>query len=259
MSTHDADSDRLAGGPPIVLVAALGAALLIAVGLVAAFSSFGGGDENEPVPERHAGAPLATADKRVLLTVSVGGSGSGRLQIAPSDVSCNRSCEYKFTSGARVTATAEPAPGSTFEGWGDACSGDARCTFVIDQPRSLSATFTEEPVEEPLCEEGVPAEEQDPACVPDDSDASAGSREPGPDCFDNVDNDDDGLTDIAQDPDCEAGGSEGGSPPSSSSAAPPPPPAALPDQCTDGKDNDKDGLTDRAQDPDCETGRSESG
>lgn len=258
VSTRDGQSDDLAGGPPIVLVAALGVALLIAVGLIAAFSSFGGSDETEPVPERRAGAPLTTADKRVLLTVSVGGSGSGRVQIAPSDVSCNRSCEYKFTAGARVTATAAPASGSTFDGWGDACSGDARCTFVIDEPRSLSATFTEEPVEELLCEEGVPAEQQDSGCLADEPDSTE-SREPGPDCFDNIDNDDDGLTDVAQDPDCEDGGSEAGSAAPPSRTAPPPPPAALPNQCTDGKDNDKDGLTDRAQDPDCETGRSESG
>lgn len=254
MITDDGESDDLPGGPPTVLVAALGAALLIAVGLIAAFSSLGGSDASEPVPERRAGSLMTTADARVLLTVSVDGSGSGRVQIAPSDVSCNRSCEYKFTRGARVTATAEPSSGSTFEGWGDACSGEERCAFVMDRPRSLSATFAEEPVEEPLCEEGVPAEEQDPTCPPADPDAPAAPGEPGPDCFDNIDNDDDGLTDTQQDPDCEEGGSESGI-----RASPPSPPAARPNQCTDGEDNDNDGLTDRAQDPHCETGRSESG
>lgn len=260
MITDDGESDNLAGGgPPTVLVAALGVALLIAVGLIAAFSSLVGSEASEPVPERRAGSLTTTADARVLLTVSVDGSGSGRVQIAPSDVSCNRSCEYKFTMGARVTATAEPSSGSTFEGWGDACSGEERCAFVMDEPRSLSATFTEEPVEEPLCEEGVSAEEQDPTCLPADPDAPAAPREPGPDCFDNIDNDDDGLTDTEQDPDCEEAGSESGSAAPPSTGSPPPPAAARPNQCTDGKDNDNDGLTDRAQDQDCETGRSESG
>lgn len=261
---HDGGSSTPSGGPPTVLLAALGAALLIAVGLVAAFSSLRGGDADEPVPER-AGATATTTDERMLLTVSVGGSGSGRVQITPSDVSCNRSCEYKFTSDARVTATAEPSTGSTFEGWGDACSGEGRCSFVMDRPRDLSATFTEEPSVDPLCD-GVPPEEQDPTCLsdPGDPDAPAEPPEPGPDCMDNEDNDDDGLTDTAQDPDCETSGSESGAtapPPSGTSPPPssgtPPPPSAV-DQCTDGEDNDGDGLTDREQDPDCERGRSES-
>lgn len=210
MTTHDGESDDPAGGPPIVLVAALAAALLIAVGLIAGFSSLGGGDDGgEPMSER-AGASPTTAGERVLLTVSVDGSGSGSIEISPSDVSCNRSCEYKFTPGRRVVATAEPSAGSTFEGWGDACSGEGRCAFVMDRPRSLSATFSEEPAEEPLCEEGIPPEEQDRTCLPDDPDTPVEPREPGPDCIDGEDNDNDGLTDIAQDPDCETGRSESG-------------------------------------------------
>lgn len=257
---HDGESDGLDGGPPIVLVAALATALLIAVGLVAAFSSLGGDDASEPISES-AGTTTTTDDNRVLLTVSVDGSGSGQVEITPSDVSCNRSCEYRFTPGRRVVATAQAAEGSTFDGWGDACSGEERCSFVMDQPRTLSATFTEEePAEEGeeeiLCEEDLPLDEQDPNCVPD---APSEPREPGPDCFDNIDNDDDGLTDTEQDPDCEATGSEaaGATPPGGAPA--PRPPAAQPNECTDGEDNDNDGLTDRAQDPDCESGRSESG
>ena len=245
-----------------MLVAALGAALLIAVGLIAAFASLGGDDASEPAADRQAGSTTTTAGERVLLTVAVDGSGFGRVQIDPSDVSCNASCEYKFTVGRRVVATVRPSPGSTFEGWGDACSGDGRCSFVMDRPRTLSATFEEKPVADPSCEAVAP-EDQDPACPPDDladPDAPAQPREPGPDCFDNIDNDDDGLTDTAQDPDCDTSGSESGTAaPPSGSASPPPPAAALPNQCTDGEDNDNDGLTDRAQDPDCERGRSESG
>ncbi len=264
MTTHDGESDDLGGGPPTVLLAALGAALLIAVGLIAGFASLGGDDASDPAPERRAGATTTTADKRVLLTVSVDGDGFGRVEIEPSDVSCNASCEYKFTAGRRVVATVEASPGSTFEGWGDACSGDGRCSFVMDRPRNLSARFAEEPASDALCDDSVPAEDRDPSCTPEepaDPDAPPPPpREPGPDCIDNVDNDDDGLTDTEQDPDCDATGSESGAAaPPSSPASPPPPPAATPNQCTDGEDNDNDGLTDRAQDPDCEKGRSESG
>lgn len=117
MTIHDGESDDLGGGPPTVLLVALGAALLIAVGLIAAFSSLGGDDGSEAA-DRPARTTATTADERVLLMVSVGGSGIGRVQIKPSDVSCNASCEYRFRSNTRVTATVRPSPGSTFDGWG---------------------------------------------------------------------------------------------------------------------------------------------
>jgi len=263
--TTDDGANSQFGGPPPVLLAALGAALLIAVGLIFAFASLGGDDSGAVDAETPAGVTTATMpDDRVLLTVSVGGSGIGGVQISPSDVSCNASCEYKFTEGTRVTATAEAITGSTFKGWGAACSGDDRCSFVMDRTRSLSAEFDEKPAAEPLCE-GVAPEDRDPTCPPDDEPGTTTEPvEPGPDCGDGRDNDDDGLTDTEQDPDCEASGSEAGTaiPPATT---PPPPPSGTPrppsaaNECTDGRDNDDDGLTDREQDPDCEKGRSESG
>lgn len=261
VTTHDGERDNPGGGSPTVILAALAAALLIAVGMIAWFSSLGGGD-GSAASDRSVGTTATTADERVLLMVSVGGSGIGRVQIAPSDVSCITSCEYRFRANTRVTATVRPSPGSTFEGWGGACSGEGRCSFVMDRARSLSATFAEEPVADPLCE-GVPAEERDPTCPPDDladpDSPPPPPREPGPDCSDGLDNDDDGLTDTAQDPDCETSGSESGTAAPPDDPASPPPAAAIPNQCTDGEDNDNDGLTDREQDPDCEKGRSESG
>ena len=245
-----------------MVLAALAAALLIAFGAVAWFSSALGGDGSEEASDRpSAAATTTTAEERVLLMVSVDGSGIGRVQIEPSAVSCNASCEYRFRSDTRVTATVRPSPGSTFEGWGDSCSGEGRrCSFVMDRPRSLTATFTETPA--PVCED-VPPEDQDPACPPDDladPDAPPPPPAPGPACFDTIDTADDGLTDTAQEPDCDTRGSESGAgAPPADATSPPPPPAAVPNQCTDGEDNDNDGLTDRAQDPDCETGRSESG
>ena len=244
------------GGPPPVLLAALAVALLIAVGLVAGFSSLRGGDSDQ-APDRDADVTATTADKRVLLTVSVDGTGVGNVEITQSDVSCNASCEYKFTRGVRVTANAEPSSGSTFEGWGGACSG-TRCSIVMDRPRSLSATFDAEPAVQPLCE-GVPAEERDPECPPEDPGTTTTPVEPGAECVDGIDNDDDGLTDTAQDPDCESSGSESGATAPPSATPPPAPPPVTTNDCSDGKDNDDDGLTDNAQDPDCENGRSESG
>ena len=241
-------------GPPTVLIGALAAALLIAVGVIAAFSSLGG-DDSAADSDRASGT-TTSADQRVLLTVSVGGTGAGRVEITESDVACNAFCEYKFTRGVRVTATADPASGSTFEGFGGACSGD-ECSIVMDRPRSLDATFDAEPVA-PICE-GVPADERDPGCPPVETRTTP--VEPGPDCSDGIDNDDDGLTDSAQDPDCDASGSEAGetAPPITSSPPSPAPSTGGAADCSDGEDNDGDGLTDSAQDPDCENGRTESG
>jgi hypothetical protein len=267
VTSDDGASDSQVGGPPPVLLAALGAALLIAVGIVAAFASLGGDDPAGSGADRGAGAATTTAEERVLLTVSVGGSGIGDVQIAPSDVSCNASCEYKIREGTRVTATAEALAGSTFQGWGDACSGKGRCSFVMNRTRSLSARFAEQPATtvEPLCD-GVAPEDRDPTCPPEEPGTTTEPIVPGPDCSDGRDNDDDGLTDSAQDPDCETSGGEAGTPAEPDLTTPPPPPsnsspppAITPNECTDGRDNDGDGLTDRAQDPDCEKGRSESG
>jgi len=267
LTTDDGGSETQIGGPPPVLLAALGAALLIAVGLIFAFSSLRGSGEEEP-DSASTSATRTQADDRVLLTVSVVGSGIGTVQLSPSGATCNSSCEYKFTPDTRVTATVEADDGSTFQGWGDACDGRGRCSFVMDQPRIVSATFAPEPAKTPVCE-GVAPEDRDPACPPEGEPGTTTEPiVPGPDCEDAIDNDDDGLTDSAQDPDCETSGSEGGAtepppstppPASTTPSSPPPPPALAPNECLDGEDNDNDGLTDRAQDPDCEKGRSESG
>lgn len=258
---HDGGGGGLGfNGPPPVLLAALAAALLIAVGCVAAFSSLRGDASGQADSDRAASTTTATtADRRVLLTVGVGGTGTGTVEITESDVACNAACEYKFTRGVSVTATADPSGGSTFEGFGGACKGDA-CAIVMDRPRNLTATFGAEPEQPPICE-GVPADERDPECP---QAGPATPVEPGPDCSDSVDNDDDGLTDSAQDPDCDASGSESGEPappittPPPSSGAPRGGAGARP-ECSDRRDNDGDGLIDTEQDPGCEANSTEAG
>jgi hypothetical protein len=239
------------GSPPPVLVAALATALIIAVGLAALVWSGGGGNETQPLPLDGADATTPPARKRVLLKVSVDGDGSGRVRIA-SGISCSESCEHEFAFGRRLIVTADAAGGSSFQRWGDACDGTARCSFVMDGDRTLAATFKSTP-DVAQCDADV-----DPSC-----DASTPAEPPAPtgDCQDGRDNDGDGLVDAAQDPDCEKG-SEAGSTAAPIPAVPPnttPPPAATGNQCSDGRDNDGDGLVDRAQDPDCQTGSSEGG
>jgi hypothetical protein len=77
------------------------------------------------------------------LTVSVAGeSGSGSVVSTPAGISCPGTCSHAFTSGAAVSLTATPAAGSTFTGWGGACSGTGSCTVTMSADQSVTATFT---------------------------------------------------------------------------------------------------------------------
>ncbi|MBW3652595.1 MAG: hypothetical protein KY433_03185 [Actinobacteria bacterium] len=169
-------------------------------------------------------------------------------------------------AGTRVTVTADAASRSTFEGWGDSCDGTTLCSIVMDGERSLTARFDQKP-DEPLCLEGEQWCPDADRGADDDLEAPDADLEeldelddapaPGPDCADGRDNDRDGLTDSAQDPDCDRG-SEAGSGAARGTPAPPPRAAPVGD-CADGRDNDRDGLTDRAQDPNCLSGDTEAG
>jgi hypothetical protein len=275
------------GTPPPVLLAAMGAALLIAVTLVAFLIGSGGGsgDSGRPVAAGSAGVddpgagqtPPAGATERVLLTVSVEGGGSGKVLIEPRGVTCAETCSHEFTSGTRVTVSANAADGSRFEGWEDACTGLDRCSFFMDRERSLTATFEGRPTT-PQCEDGKDndgdglIDERDPGCDADNTEAPDNRPAPASDCSDGVDNDGDGLVDTAQDPDC-GDGTEAGSgatapatappppPPATTSTPATPPPAGIPgvSECRDGIDNDGDGKTDRPADPGCDADATEVG
>jgi uncharacterized repeat protein (TIGR02543 family) len=41
-----------------------------------------------------------------------------------------------------VTLTASADTGSTFTGWGGACSGTANCVVTMDAAKTVTATFT---------------------------------------------------------------------------------------------------------------------
>ncbi len=207
-----------------------------------------------------AAATAQPGEERVLLTVQISGAGIGRVRIEPRGVSCVDTCEREFDAGTRVTLIADPVRGSRFEGWDDTCSGDERCTFVLDREREVSATFEGTPSPS-QCEDGRDndgdrlLDRADPGCRANSSEAPDNTPKPGTDCQDRIDNDSDGLVDSAQDPGCERDDTEI----DGSSAPVAPPPVAPPPmpQCSDGRDNDGDGLVDRAQDPNCATGSSE--
>ncbi len=74
-----------------------------------------------------------------VLTVIVQGSGTGTVTSSPAGINCPQTCNASFNTGTQVTLTATPATGSSFAGWGGACSGSSP-TCVVTLSTSLSAT-----------------------------------------------------------------------------------------------------------------------
>jgi aryl-phospho-beta-D-glucosidase BglC (GH1 family) len=76
------------------------------------------------------------------LSVTRAGTATGTVTSSPSGVSCGSTCSANYASGTSVTLTAAAASGSTFAGWGGACTGTATtCTVSMTQARSVTATF----------------------------------------------------------------------------------------------------------------------
>ncbi len=76
------------------------------------------------------------------LTVTRAGAGSGSVSSAPAGIDCGLTCSGLFPIGSGVTLTAQSATGSTFTGWGGACSGTSTtCTVSTSQATGVSATF----------------------------------------------------------------------------------------------------------------------
>ncbi|MCB1920210.1 MAG: DUF1566 domain-containing protein [Candidatus Competibacteraceae bacterium] len=75
------------------------------------------------------------------LSISV--IGSGAVTSAPSGIDCGSRCGATFVLNTSVTLTATPNVGSTFTGWGGACSSAATtCTVTMNAAKNVTATFT---------------------------------------------------------------------------------------------------------------------
>ena len=81
------------------------------------------------------------------LTVAKAGTGQGGVLSAPAGIDCGTLCAANFTNGTAVTLTATAASGSTFTGWGGACTGTGTCQVTMDAARSVSASFALQPAQ----------------------------------------------------------------------------------------------------------------
>jgi hypothetical protein len=77
------------------------------------------------------------------LQVGKAGTGNGIVTSSPAGINCGTDCTHDYSSGTTVTLTADPAAGSTFGGWGGACSGTGlTCNLTMSSSKFVSATFS---------------------------------------------------------------------------------------------------------------------
>jgi hypothetical protein len=75
------------------------------------------------------------------LGVSRTGAGRGRVTSQPAGIDCGTSCSASYAAATTVTLQAQAEAGSSFAGWGGACSGTGTCVVVMDAARNVSARF----------------------------------------------------------------------------------------------------------------------
>jgi len=85
------------------------------------------------------------------VAVTLLGSGGGTVTDNSTGINCTRAsgsstgtCSFNYSAGSELTLTATPAPGSAFTGWGTPCFGTGPCTFTVDKPYDIAATFQQQ-------------------------------------------------------------------------------------------------------------------
>jgi GH25 family lysozyme M1 (1,4-beta-N-acetylmuramidase) len=91
------------------------------------------------------GKKTVTATFGYPLSASAAGPGGGIVSSSPAGISCASTCSRAFPAGSSVSLTATPDGASEFDKWSGDCVGlDANaCTVMLDQPRSVTASFTD--------------------------------------------------------------------------------------------------------------------
>ena len=126
-----------------------------------------------PVSEQGALYAFGPAGPGQLLGVSTSGAGQGSVRSNPAGIACPGACKAEFNSGATVTLSATPAPGSAFAGWSDAgCPGTGTCQVIPALGTTVDAEFIVAPAPHSLGA-GPDAGSADPAATGTGGDAGA--------------------------------------------------------------------------------------
>src|SRR4051794_28484418 len=105
-----------------------GRAFTAFVGLLAVCVACGGKQEAAHAALAPPDLPEVPA-RRVQVTVSMAGDGSGRLVSNPAGLDCPGACRASFPAGASFALTPEADEESTFTGFAGACAGLPVCTL----------------------------------------------------------------------------------------------------------------------------------
>ncbi len=87
----------------------------------------------------------ATFTDRPVLIVAKAGTGEGTVTSSPGGINCGSDCSEPYDAGTSVVLTALADDGSMFVGWSGDCGGST-CTLTMNDSRSVTATFTEQPL-----------------------------------------------------------------------------------------------------------------
>lgn len=95
---------------------------------------------------------LTACNDSASFTLTVLGAGTGSGAVASTGggaIACtvlagqtSGSCSESIDEDETRALTAAPAPGSTFDGWQGACSGNGACSVSMSENRTLTATFS---------------------------------------------------------------------------------------------------------------------
>lgn len=88
-----------------------------------------------------AAAPPKSFQLSVSKTGPTGFVGNGTVTSSPAGIDCGSDCSETYASQTKVTLSAVADAGSTFIGWGGACSGNASCVVTMKQATTVSASF----------------------------------------------------------------------------------------------------------------------
>jgi uncharacterized repeat protein (TIGR02543 family) len=102
--------------------------------------------DNVRFSNRPTGTCVTGATSGEVLAVIKDGTGTGTVTSSPAGIDCGATCTKSFTKNTVVTLTPTASAGSTFTGWSGDCSGTGACTVTMDQARSVTATFTLQPL-----------------------------------------------------------------------------------------------------------------